>query len=158
MPVRAVPGLHGDLYYLGLNRPNVTFESTIANKTAQTLGTRLWGGTGAWDYDTEGIFQFGAFRSRDVRALEFAFQHRYTLQHLWGEPRLGLQADTAIGGAAHGPPTRFNPLFPKNAYFTEASINSPINFIHAYPSVTVQSAFNFAVTAGGGHSVALQHA
>ena len=41
-----------------------------------------------------------------------------------------------------------NPLFPKNAYFTEASITSPINFIDVFPSVTIQPTFNFAVTAG----------
>jgi len=148
MPVRAVPGLHVDLYYLGLNRRNVTYESDTANETAQTLGTRLWGGTGAWDYDTEGIFQFGAFGSRDVRAWSLASNTGYTLQGVWGQPRLGLQADTASGGGPSGPLNSFNPLFPKNAYFTEASINSPINFIDAFPSVTVQPTFNFAVTAG----------
>jgi hypothetical protein len=72
----------------------------------------------------------------------------YTLQGVWGQPRLGLQADTASGGGAVGPLRSFDPLFPKNAYFTEASINSLINFIDVFPSVTVQPTFNFAVTAG----------
>jgi hypothetical protein len=34
-----------------------------------------------------------------------------------------LQADAASGGGATGPLKSFDPLFPKNAYFTEASIN-----------------------------------
>jgi hypothetical protein len=67
MPVRAVPGLHVDLYYLGIDRQNVTFNTSTAGETRQSLGTRLWGGTGAWDYDTEGVFQFGEFGSRDIR-------------------------------------------------------------------------------------------
>jgi hypothetical protein len=148
MPVQAVPGLHVDLYYLGLDRRNSTFDSGTANETRQSLGTRLWGATGAWDYDTEGVFQFGQFGSRDIRAWTLASNTGYTFQDLWGQPRLGLQADTASGGGPRGPLRSFNPLFPKNAYFTEASIITPINFIDAFPSMTIQPTFNFAVTAG----------
>jgi hypothetical protein len=148
MPVRAVPGLHVDLYYLGIDRQNVTFNSSTAGETRQTLGTRLSGGTRGWDYDTEGDFQFGEFGSRDIRAWSLASNTGYTLQQFWGQPRLGLQADTTSGGGATGPLKSFDPLFPKNAYFTAASINSPINFIDVFPSVTIQPTFNFAVTAG----------
>jgi hypothetical protein len=148
MPVQAVPGLHVDLYYLGIDRQNVTFDTSTAGETRQSLGTRLWGGRGAWDYDTEGVFQFGQFGSRDIRAWTLASNTGYTLQGVWGQPRLGFQADTASGGGATGPLKSFDPLFPKNAYFTEASITWPANFIDVYPSVTIQPTFNFAVTAG----------
>lgn len=72
----------------------------------------------------------------------------YTLQHVWAQPRLGLQADAASGGGASGQLKSFDPLFPKNAYFTEASINWPSNFIDVFPSVTIQPTYNFAVMAG----------
>src|SRR5438552_18513395 len=62
--------------------------------------------------------------------------------------RLGLQADAASGGGATGPLKSFDPLFPKNAHFTEALINWPTNFIDVHPSVTIQPTYNFAVTAG----------
>src|SRR4029077_10608713 len=39
----------------------------------------------------------------------------------------------------------FYPLFPKFAYFTEASINAPINFIDVFPTVTVQPLNNLSV-------------
>jgi hypothetical protein len=110
--------------------------------------SRRWGVSGAWDYDTEGAFQFGKFGSRDIQAWTLASNTGYTFQNAWGQPRLGLQADVASGGGATGPLKSFDPLFPKNAYFTEASINSPINFIDVFPSVTIQPTFNFAVTAG----------
>jgi len=148
MPVRAVPGLNADLYYLGIDRQNVTFNTTTGAETRQTVGTRLWGGTGAWDYNTEGIFQFGQFGFRDIRAWSLASNTGYTLQHVWAQPRLGLQADAASGGGASGPLKSFDPLFPKNAYFTEASINWPSNFIDVFPSVTIQPTYNFAVMAG----------
>jgi hypothetical protein len=57
-----------------------------------------------------------------------------TFQDVWGQPRLGLQADTASGGGASGSLKSFDPLFPKSAYFTEASINWPANFIDVFPS------------------------
>src|SRR6266850_3200445 len=59
MPVSAVPGLHIDLYYLGIVRQNAPYNSGVANERRQTMGTRVWGGAAAWDYGTEGIFQFG---------------------------------------------------------------------------------------------------
>ena len=68
MPVRPVPGLSADLYYLGLDRRNAAFDSGVANQTVHSLGTRLWGQAGAWDYNTEGVFQFGSFGARDIRA------------------------------------------------------------------------------------------
>jgi hypothetical protein len=148
MPVPAVPGLNVDFYYLGLNHENATFDSGTANETRQSLGTRLWGGSGPWDYDTEGVFQFGKFGARDIWAWTVASNTGYTLKNAWAQPRLGLQADIASGGGAGGTLRSFNPLFPKFAYFTEASINAPINFVDAFPSVTIQPTRDFAVTSG----------
>lgn len=148
MPVPAVPGLHADLYYLGLNHEDSTFDSGTANETRHSLGTRLWGGSGPWDYNTEGVFQFGDFGSRDIRAWTLASNTGYTFQQTWAQPRLGLQADAASGGGAGGTLRSFNPLFPKFAYFTEASINAPINFIDFFPSITIQPTRDFAVTSG----------
>ena len=147
-PVPAVPGLSVDFYYLGLDRQMATFASGAANETRQSLGTRLWGGSGLLDYDTEGVFQFGRFGARDIRAWTVASNTGYTLDNDWGQPRLGLQADIASGGGADGTLRSFNPLFPKFAYFTEAAINAPINFIDLFPSITIQPTRDFAVTMG----------
>ena len=148
MPVSAVPGLHIDLYYLGILRQNAPFNSGVAHERRQTMGTRVWGGAAPWDYDTEGIFQFGDFGSGNIRAWSVASNTGYTLASLWGQPRLGLQADVASGGGPGRTLKSFYPLFPKFAYFTEASINAPINFIDVFPSVTVQPLQNFAFKVG----------
>ncbi len=148
MPVRPVPGLSADLYYLGLDRRNAAFNSGVANQTVHSVGTRLWGQAGAWDYNTEGVFQFGSFGARDIRAWTIASNTGYTIGSLWGQPRLGLQADAASGGGPGGALKDFYPLFPKYAYFTEAQINAPINIIDVFPSVTIQPRRDFAVTAG----------
>ncbi len=148
MPVRAVPGLNVDLYYLGLIRQNAPFNSGVADERRHTMGTRVWGRAAAWDYDIEGMFQFGDFGSGDIRAWSVASNTGYTIASLWGQPRLGLQADIASGGKSGGTLRSFNPLFPKFAYFTEASINAPINFIDVFPSVTVQPWRNLAISVG----------
>jgi hypothetical protein len=148
MPVSAVPGLHVDLYYLGIFRHNAPFNSGVANERRHTIGTRVWGRAAAWDYDIEGIFQFRDFGTDDIRAWSVASNTGYTIASLWGEPRLGLQAGVARGGGPGGALKSFYPLFPKFAYFTEASIIAPINFIDVFPSVTVQPWRNFAIRAG----------
>ena len=55
------------------------------------------------------------------------------------QPRLGLKADIASGD--HDPRRRglqtFNALFPKGAYFNEASLIGPANFIDIHPSLTL---------------------
>src|SRR5215468_10964569 len=148
VPVGAVPRLHIDLYYLGLIRRNASYDSGVADETRHTVGARFWGRAEAWDYDIEGAFQFGGFGSRNIRAWTVASNTGYTLASLWGEPRLGLQADVASGGGPGGTLKTFYPLFPKFAYFTEASINAPMNFIDVFPSVTVQPLKNFAFKVG----------
>jgi hypothetical protein len=148
MPVNALPGLHVDLYYLGVIRQNAPFNSGVADERRHTVGTRVWGRAAAWDYDIEGIFQFGDFGRGDIRAWSVASNTGYTISGLWGEPRLGLQADIASGGKSGGTLRSFNPLFPKFAYFTEASINAPINLIDVFPSVTFQPWRNFAIRVG----------
>ena len=127
---------------------NAAFDSGVANQTVHSVGTRLWGQAGAWDYNTEGVFQFGSFGARDIRAWTIASNTGYTIGSLWGQPRLGLQADAASGGGPGGALKDFYPLFPKYAYFTEAQINAPINMVDVFPSVTIQPRRDFAVTAG----------
>ena len=65
------------------------------------------------------------------------------------EPRVakGFLGTDQIGGPG-GTLETFYPLFPKFAYFTEASINAPMNFIDVFPSVTVQPWRTFAVKIG----------
>jgi Alginate export len=118
MPVSAVPGLHVDLYYLGIIRQNAPFNSGVADETRHTPGTRVWGRAAAWDYDIEGIFQFGDFGTGDIRAWSVASNTGYTIASLWGQPRLGLQAGVASGGGPGGTLKSFYPLLPKFAYFT----------------------------------------
>lgn len=149
MPVPPVPGLHADLYYLGLDRKNAAFDEGVARERRHSVGTRLWGTAGAWDYNTELVLQVGSFGSRDIRAWTVATDTGYTFAAPM-RPRLGLKADIASGddNRKDGTLGTFNPLFPKNAYFTEADLVTPANIIDLYPTGTLHPTSDLDVSAG----------
>jgi hypothetical protein len=78
--VRPVPGLSADLYYLGLDRRNAAFDSGVAHQTVHSVGTRLWGQAGAWDYNTEGGIDTLTIGPQEARPLRTQFM-RPQLSH-----------------------------------------------------------------------------
>src|SRR6202166_2197050 len=61
-PFGILPKGHVDLYYMGLDNQNVPFDGKGSGREQrQTIGTRLWGTTGHWDYNNEFTFRFGSF-------------------------------------------------------------------------------------------------
>jgi len=149
-PVSFVPSLYADLYYLGLDRRNALFDEGVARERRHSIGTRLWGNPKPWDYNTEFVLQVGSFGSQDILAWTAASDTGYTFEQTTMRPRFGLKANIASGDGnrADGTLGTFNPLFPKNAYFTEADLITPANFIDFYPTVTVHPATGVEVTTG----------
>ena len=49
-----------DVYYLGLAKENSVYASGKAMQHRHSLGLRLFGESGAWDWDAEGVVQFGS--------------------------------------------------------------------------------------------------
>jgi hypothetical protein len=146
-PVWNVPGLNIDLYYLGLDRQNAQFAQGTANEHRQTLGTRLFGRRGGFDWDAEAAFQFGSFGSADIRAWTVSLDTGYTFTNLPLTPRLGLKADV-ISGDGNLNDNRletFNPLFPKLPYFNEANNIAPSNLLDLQPNLTLSFAKNLTV-------------
>src|SRR6202158_5665428 len=58
-------GVSLDAYYLGLDRKQATYERGTAHEVRQTLGARLWRPIAekepGWDFNYEGVWQFGSF-------------------------------------------------------------------------------------------------
>lgn len=149
----AIPALAGtgiDLYYLGLDNEAARFGTTAGAEHRHSIGMRLFGHADAWDWDWEGVYQFGRFAGRDIDAWTAASTTGYTIVSLPWMPRLGLKADIASGD--RDPKDRtlgtFNPLFPKLAYFSEASLISPGNIANLYPTVTILPLSDISVTVG----------
>jgi hypothetical protein len=132
-PVDVIPGLRADFYYLGLIRENAGFARGTAEERRHSLGTRLFGKRGALDWNFEFVGQFGTFGNADILAWTTSSDAGWTLAGTPGKPRIFLRSDIASGD--HGGATlgTFNPLFPRGAYFNEASLIGPQNLMDLQP-------------------------
>lgn len=149
-PVKAVAGLSVDVYYFGLDRNNAVLDAGVANERRQSVGTRLFGTAGPIDYNFEAINQFGTFGDRAIGAFAVFSDTGYTVTSAWGRPRFAMKADAVSGGNSRGTGTlgTFYPLFPKNNYFNEANIQTPMNYMDIYPYVQVQPRPDLAFMTG----------
>jgi hypothetical protein len=149
-PVPWVEGLHADLYYLGLERDPSPFAAGIADEHRHTVGTRLWGEAAAFDYNIELIYQLGEFGTQDIRAWGASSDLGVTLAALPWKPRLGLKANIESGDDDPDDDRlgTFNPLFPNNAYFSEAALGAPMNDIDLHPNLSLQPTAGLELTLG----------
>ena len=124
-----------DLYYIGLHRAKASFDQGTARETRHSVGMRLWRTAKPLDYNFEALYQWGSFGNGDISAWTVASDTGYTLASLPLHPRIGLRADIASGDKDPTNPDlqTFNPLFPKGAYFSEAGLIGPANFIDVNP-------------------------
>jgi hypothetical protein len=135
-------GVGYDLYYLGLDRKNATFERGTATELRHTVAARLWRPiatqeSGA-DFDYEGVVQFGTFGSDDIRAWTFASDTGYSLTTVPLRPRFSIKADISSGDnpGSHTLGT-FNPIYPIGNYFGVLADTGPgpVNFIDVHPRI-----------------------
>jgi Alginate export len=134
-----------DAYYLGLDRKQATFERGTARELRHTLGARLWlpipTERPGWDFDYQGLWQFGSFGSAGIKAWTMASETGYSLPNVRLKPRFSLKADISSGD---DPRTNtlgtFNPLFPIGNYFGVLATTGPgpINFFDIHPRVQTQ--------------------
>ncbi len=146
-PIECIPGLRADFYYLGLSRDNARFARGTADETRHSIGTRLFGRRAALDWNFEFVGQFGTFGNADILAWTAASDTGWTFADAPAKPRVFLRADIASGD--HGGSTlgTFNPLFPRGAYFNEASLIGPQNLMDLQPGVDVALARTLKLTA-----------
>jgi alginate export protein len=141
-----------DLYYLGLDRNPGVFNQGSAQETRHTFGARMWNFKGAWNYDAEGIFQFGTFGGGDIRAFRVASDISYGFASARWQPRLGLAADVASGDRDPSHPNlqTFNALFQSGTYSGKAQILGPANTIRIEPSLKASPRATVLISAGWG--------
>jgi hypothetical protein len=145
-PVGRVSGMKVDLYYLGLDRSDATFDQGTADELRHTAGVRLFGAAGAFDYNVEGMYQWGTFGSGDIRAWALGSDTGYTFKAAPRTPRIELRVDAISGDRHRGDNDlgAFNPLFPRGNYFGESATLGPVNLLDVHP--IVQLRFSEAVS------------
>jgi hypothetical protein len=146
-------GVSIDAYYLGLNRAQATYERGTASELRHSLGTRLSHPIAqkepGWDFDYEGVWQFGSFGSDGLRAWSIASDTGYTVPTWRLKPRFSLRADISSGD---NPRTNtlstFYPLFPIGNYFGVLADTGPgpLNFRDLHPRVLTDWGHGVTVT------------
>ena len=150
VPFPRSPGLKLDFYYLGLHNPRAVYSQGAGREDRHTVGMRLFGKLGDWDFNHEALSQFGRFGTGDIRAWSVATDHGYTFEKLWSKPRLGLKAAIASGdrNAKDADLQTLNPLFPRGNYFTEAALLGPQNFFDLHPCLRLQPSKSWSLDLG----------
>ena len=140
-PFGFLPRGNIDLYYMGLDNKSVAFDGKgTGREQRETIGTRLWGTTEHWDFNDEFTFQFGWFRSGDIRAWAVSTEHGYRLEQAPLRPRFGLRA-VAYSGDQNSSSRNvgtFNSIYEKGPYFSYAELFARRNLVALQPSADLK--------------------
>ena len=138
-----------DTYYLGIDQKQVTYERGTAQQTRNSVGGRISRPIATerpgWDFDDEGLFQFGTFGSANIRAFAVSTETGYRIPTVPLQPRLSLKADITSGD---NPNTNtlgtFDALFPKGNYFGVIADQGPgpDNFTGVHPKIEMSLPHN----------------
>ena len=146
LPILAPGSL--DLYYLGFQDDQAVYDQGTGAESRHSLGVRLWGQPGAWDYNGEFVYQWGEFGAGEIQAWTVAVVTGYTWTTVPLRPRVGVSTNIASGD--RDPTARdlqtFNPLFPRGSYFSETALLGPRNFFNIQPSLTLTPLADVSVT------------
>lgn len=138
--VNKIPVLKNvDVYYFGLSKANATFDDGTGKEIRHSVGSRIWKKTGNWNYDFEGLYQWGKFADKGIAAWTLSSNAFYTFRQVKFEPQIGLKTEL-ISGDKHyndGKLNSFNPLFPRGAYFGLAALIGPSNLADMHPSISL---------------------
>lgn len=146
---KLIPNTAIDLFYFDTERARARFAGQIADEERKSLGGRLYGKAGAWDYDLEGVRQFGSFGASDIEAWSVMFDGGYTLSSTW-KPRLGVRANAFSGDEDldDGEINTFAPPFPRLPLYSDAGWFNFSNMIDLFPNVTVKPTSKLTVMTG----------
>ena len=140
-PFGFLPRGNIDVYYMGLDNKSVPFNGKgTGREERQTIGTRLWGTTEHWDYNDEFTFQWGWFRSGDIRAWAVSTEHGYRIEQAPLSPRFGLRAAALSGDqnpSSHDVGT-FNSIYEIGPYYSYAELFARRNLVALQPSVELK--------------------
>ena len=131
-----------DAYWFVLGRENLAAGPLMGRERRHSLGLRYAGTSGRFDWDAEGVYQFGDSVGRDIGAWAASADLGYTISPSPLRPRLGLRFDTGSGDddPADNRVGGFHPLFPSGPYFNEANLTSWTNLVAIRPNVRIQPA------------------
>ncbi|TDO22388.1 alginate export family protein [Pedobacter duraquae] len=128
-----------DLYYLGIKKRKAVFDDGAAGELRHSVGLRTWNTNRQWQYDIEGVYQFGHFGQNKIAAWTLSSNVAYTFNDFYLSPQLGLKTEAISGDRRYGDGklNTFNPLFPKGGYFGLAALIGPANLFDIHPYLQI---------------------
>ena len=132
-----------------LDRATATLAGATASDDRISYGARVFGRSGGIDFDTEAVFQSGAFGSDEIRAFGAALDLGRTFAAAPLAPRLGLRLTYGSGDSAavDGKQETFAPAFPNSGWFGQNGLASFSNTIEAAGIATITPRENVTLTA-----------
>ncbi|MEX5341486.1 alginate export family protein [Pseudomonas sp. I2] len=123
-----------DLYAFGLETQTRRLAGLSGAEDRYTLGTRIFGKQGPYDWSWDLAGQFGDMAGASIRAWGLSTDTGYSLEGSW-RPRLGVRVDMASGdrNADDNRVETFDPLFPRNGVYGEAVLTTLSNVIIVGP-------------------------
>lgn len=154
-----LPDAAVDIYYIGFFDADATYNSGTGRELRHTVGGRFFGEQpvpyGIFDWNYEGIFQFGTFDSErgrgQISAWSVGTETGYTLDAPF-TPRLSLRANFISGDEDPNDANlqTLNPLFPKGKYFGELTPVGPYNLINILGGLGLRPSENTMLYVQGG--------
>ncbi len=124
-----------DLFAFGLETDDRSLAGESGDEQRYTFGTRLFGRHQALDWSWNLAGQTGHLGNASIRAWALSSDSGYTFAHPW-QPRLGMRIDAASGDSdlGDGKVGTFDPLYPRNGVYGEASLTTLSNVIVVGPT------------------------
>ncbi|MDH1574704.1 alginate export family protein [Pseudomonas sp. GD03746] len=124
-----------DLFAFGLETDDRSLAGEAGDEQRYTFGTRVFGRQQALDWSWNLAVQTGHLGNASIRAWALSSDTGYTFAHAW-QPRLGMRIDAASGDRelGDGKVNTFDPLFPRNGVYGEASLTTLSNIIVVGPT------------------------
>lgn len=124
-----------DLYGFDLETDDRALAAEFGDEKRYTFGTRVFGRRQGLDWTADVAGQTGHLGNASIRAWVVSGGAGYTFEHPW-QPRLGMRFDVASGDSdsGDGKVGTFDPLFPRNGVYGEASLTTLSNVIVVGPT------------------------
>ncbi len=129
-----------DLYYLGYKRALSIFDDGKGSELRHSIGMRTAGSYGGFQYDAEGLYQFGRLEDHKISAWTASANLSYTFKEVSISPKVGLKTEVVSGDRKYddGKLNTFNPLFPRGGYFGLAALIGPANLFDIHPYIEIK--------------------
>ncbi len=135
-----------DLYYLGIRKKQAEFDDGTGRELRHSIGSRIWSNKQNWQYDLEGVYQWGRLASQTISAWTASANISRSFPTMRWQPLLGVKTELISGDKKYrdGRLNTFNPLFPRGAYFGLAALIGPSNLLDVHPYIELAVAKNLS--------------